>query len=158
MIASVDERGDDAELAAVVAERTDGNPFFAIELARLLAAEDRLDPGSAREIAAPDGVQDVLRLRLRRLPEDVRRLMGQAAVIGRSFDLELVAEVAGVDADDALDRLDRAVEAFVVVEGAARPVPVQPRPRAGDAAGLAVARPARPGARRRRLRAREAAR
>jgi DNA-binding SARP family transcriptional activator/tetratricopeptide (TPR) repeat protein len=117
LMASVDQRGDDAELAAVVAERTDGNPFFVIELARLLAAEGRLDPASAREISAPDGVQDVLRLRLRRLPDDVRQLLSQAAVIGRRFDLELVAEVTEVDADAALDRLDRAAEAFVVVEG-----------------------------------------
>jgi DNA-binding SARP family transcriptional activator/tetratricopeptide (TPR) repeat protein len=116
LIAAVDERGDEAELAAVVSRRTDGNPFFVIELARLLAAEGRLDADSAREIAVPDGVQDVLRLRLRRLPDDVRRLLCQAAVVGRRFDLDLVVEVAGVDADDALDRLDRAVEAFVVEE------------------------------------------
>ena len=116
LIAAVDERGDEEELAAVVSQRTDGNPFFVIELARLLAAEGRLDADSAREIAVPDGVQDVLRLRLRRLPDDVRRLLCQAAVIGRRFDLDLVVEVARVGADDALDQLDRAVEAFVVDE------------------------------------------
>jgi DNA-binding SARP family transcriptional activator/tetratricopeptide (TPR) repeat protein len=116
LIAAVDERGDEEELAAVVSQRTDGNPFFVIELARLLAAEGRLDAESAREIAVPDGVQDVLRLRLRRLPDDVRRLLCQAAVIGRRFDLDLVVEVARVDGDDALDQLDRAVEAFVVDE------------------------------------------
>jgi DNA-binding SARP family transcriptional activator/tetratricopeptide (TPR) repeat protein len=116
LIAAVDERADDAEIAAVVSQRTDGNPFFVIELARLLAAEGRLDARSAREIAVPDGVRDVLRLRLRRLPDDVRRLLCQAAVIGRRFDLDLVAEVAEDDPDDALDRLDRAVDAFVVDE------------------------------------------
>ena len=54
----------DDELASAVAQRTDGNPFFVIELVRLLAAEHRLHGAGARDVPVPHGVQDVLRLRL----------------------------------------------------------------------------------------------
>jgi DNA-binding SARP family transcriptional activator len=102
------------ELAEVVAERTDGNPFFVIELVRLLEARDRLDAAGAREVDVPHGVQDVLRLRLARLPEAVRVLLGVAAVVGREFGLDLVAEVAGRTTEETLDLLESAVAAHAV--------------------------------------------
>lgn len=109
-------RADD-ELAAVVAERTDGNPFFVIELVRLLAASRRLDAAGAREVDVPHGVQDVLRLRLARLPEPVRTLLGVAAVAGRGFELDLITDVGGHSAEETLDLLDNAVAAHAVAEG-----------------------------------------
>ncbi|MDQ4051627.1 MAG: AAA family ATPase [Actinomycetota bacterium] len=107
----------DDELAEVVAERTDGNPFFVIELVRLLEAGQRLDAAGAREVDVPHGVQDVLRLRLARLPEPVRTLLGVAAVVGRGFQLDLLAEVASRSLDQALDLLDVAVASHAVEEG-----------------------------------------
>jgi DNA-binding SARP family transcriptional activator/tetratricopeptide (TPR) repeat protein len=109
----------DEELTAVLTERTDGNPFFVIELARLLQAEDRLHAAGARAVDVPDGVGDVLRLRLARVDEEVRRLLSVAAVTGRSFDLALLAEVSGGSVDRTLDLLDAAVAAHTVEEAGA---------------------------------------
>ncbi|WP_250004812.1 BTAD domain-containing putative transcriptional regulator [Actinoplanes sp. M2I2] len=107
----------DDELAAVVAERTDGNPFFVIELVRLLAAEHRLHGAGARDVPAPHGIQDVLRLRLAGLSGPTGRLLRTAAVIGREFDLDVMGELSGESLDDLIDGLDEAVRARCVEEG-----------------------------------------
>lgn len=106
----------DEELTGVVAERTDGNPFFVIELVRLLQAGKRLDATGAREVDVPHGVQDVLRLRLARLPEPVRQLLGVAAVTGRGFRLDLLAKVAARSQEETLDLLEEAVASHAVEE------------------------------------------
>ena len=55
------------DLVEVLARRSDGNPFFALEMARLLAAEGELNADAAEALVVPDGVADVLRLRFQRL-------------------------------------------------------------------------------------------
>jgi tetratricopeptide (TPR) repeat protein len=109
----------DQELTAVLTERTDGNPFFVIELARLLEAEDRLHAAGARAVEVPDGVGDVLRLRLARVDEDVRQLLSVAAVAGREFDLALLTEVTDTSIERALDLFDAAVATYTIEEAGA---------------------------------------
>ncbi|MDP9798730.1 DNA-binding SARP family transcriptional activator [Catenuloplanes nepalensis] len=95
--------------------RTGGNPFFARELARVLAAEgvDALD-------GVPAGVRDVLRHRLTRLPESARELLRRAAVLGRDIDPDLLAALSDLDDDALLDALDLAVAAGLLTESAGR--------------------------------------
>jgi len=104
------------ELGAVVADRTDGNPFFAIELVRFLEAEGTLTAEAAREMSVPHGVQDVLRLRMTRLPDALGSLLAFASVCGREFQLDQVATVSGMPPDAALELLDLAVAAQIVEE------------------------------------------
>ena len=104
------------ELGTVVADRTDGNPFFVIELVRFLAAEGTLTAQAAREMSVPHGAADVLRLRMARFPEELRGLLALASVCGREFRLDQVATVAGLDPDSALELLDLALEARIVEE------------------------------------------
>jgi DNA-binding SARP family transcriptional activator/tetratricopeptide (TPR) repeat protein len=114
LVTTLTGRAVEEELAAVVAERTDGNPFFVIELVRLLNAEHRFDAAGARAVTVPDGVQDVLRLRLGRLPDEVHRLLAVASVCGRDFDLELLATVTSSDTGRVLELLDVAAESRIV--------------------------------------------
>ena len=104
------------ELARVVAERTDGNPFFIIELVRLLRAESRLDAHGAREVAVPDGVQDVVRMRLGRLPEAVRSLLSVASVLGREFEVAALAAVTRDPVELVLEHLEVALESRILEE------------------------------------------
>lgn len=97
------------DLAATIHWRTGGNPFFVAELARLLR-----DEGPKRLDVLPRGVREVIGRRLRRLPDEVRQLVGAASVLGRDFDLDLLAEVAGTRPPYALDLLDRAVRADLI--------------------------------------------
>jgi DNA-binding SARP family transcriptional activator/tetratricopeptide (TPR) repeat protein len=106
----------DEEFTAVLTERTDGNPFFVIELARLLESEGRFDAAGARAVEVPDGVGDVLRLRLARIDEDVRQLLSVASVAGREFDLALLTQVTDTPVERALDLLDSAVAAYTIEE------------------------------------------
>ena len=96
--------------AVALHERTDGNPFFLVEYARL--AGERGDLASLlHEAHPPAAVHDVLVRRVQRLPELGQRLLGTASVIGRQFDLTTLARAQAMDEDDVLDGLDPALEA-----------------------------------------------
>ncbi|HEY3558278.1 MAG TPA: BTAD domain-containing putative transcriptional regulator [Kribbella sp.] len=91
--------------AEALRARTDGNPFFLVELLR----DDRRD--------VPAAVTDVVARRVARLPAATGELLRTAAVIGREFDLGVLAAATGRDEDELLDGLDPAVAAGVIAEG-----------------------------------------
>jgi DNA-binding SARP family transcriptional activator len=101
--------GDDADptLAGSLHGRTAGNPFFVAELVRLLQHEGQLDDVDG-DVHVPEGVRDVLRTRLARLPEAAISVLTAGAVAGRDFDVGLVAHVCGIDEDSALDLIEAA--------------------------------------------------
>ncbi|MGW5727490.1 BTAD domain-containing putative transcriptional regulator [Nocardia beijingensis] len=95
-------------------ERTGGNPFYLTEFARLLQSEGEVVAASE----VPQGVRDVLRRRLSRLPETAVALLRLAAVIGREFDLEVLVRAAEVGEDDVLDAVEAGVLAGLLDEPA----------------------------------------
>lgn len=107
------------EVAALLRERTNGNPFFIGELVRLLADERRLtEPGAVARLRVPDGVRDVVRHRLALLPEDVGSLLSTAAAYGPVFDLEMVEAASGLTAEAAMTASEAALLAgLIVVDG-----------------------------------------
>ncbi|MEH0842915.1 BTAD domain-containing putative transcriptional regulator [Micromonospora sp. CPCC 205711] len=100
----------DAHTVRLIHRRSGGNPFFVRELARLLATE-----GVAALESVPAGVRDVIRHRLAQLPEPVRTLLRQSAVLGRDVDPEVLAALAGDD-EQLLDAVDHAVRAGFLTE------------------------------------------
>ncbi|HUQ51715.1 MAG TPA: AAA family ATPase, partial [Gammaproteobacteria bacterium] len=120
---------DGAELAQAVRRETGGNPFFAAEVLRHLAETGAVVQQEGRWVAGadlftiglPESVREVVGQRVRRLGEDVHRLLTVASVIGRDVDLSLLARVAGVDDDVALAALESAVERLIVTEVEDRP-------------------------------------
>ncbi len=106
-----------AALAAVVTDRSDGNPFYAIEFGRLLETRGITDAAAAALIPVPDGIADVLRLGLRRLPAAVREMLDIGSVAGRFVDPSLIATVSGRAGDTVLDALDVGVAAGLLAEG-----------------------------------------
>lgn len=94
--------------------RTEGNPFFVIEFARLAR---RGDLGQLlREENPPTVVTDVLGRRLDRLPDATVAALQTAAVIGRQFDLTTLARAAEIGEDDLLDTVEPAQAAGLVTE------------------------------------------
>src|SRR6185437_6458833 len=100
-------------LAAVVHERTGGNPFFVQQTARLLAAQG-IPLGHASVTGVPRAVGDVLARRLARLPGDVVNLLAIAAVVGKRAAIAALAGLAGLPAEDTVTLVDSAVRAGVV--------------------------------------------
>ncbi|QNN52053.1 BTAD domain-containing putative transcriptional regulator [Nocardioides mesophilus] len=101
--------------AESLALRTDGNPFFLVEYARLAAEGGDL----AALLAEPDpptAVHDVLVRRIERLEEPTRAVLRTASVVGREFDTGTVAAAGGLDEDDVLDLLEPARVAGLVRE------------------------------------------
>ena len=99
-----------APLIQAVHHRTAGNPFFAQQIAQLLAAQG-VPLDRAQVTGVPPAVGDVLARRLARLPGKVVDLLAVASVVGRRFPIETVAAIAGVPAEAALPLLDGAVRA-----------------------------------------------
>jgi predicted ATPase len=102
-------------VAAAINDRAEGNPFFASELARLLAGGTGLDDAGALRRQVPVGVRDVVRQRVGRLPGPTVELLTIAAVFGREVDLELVARAVDQPLEAVLDDIEPAVEAGLLV-------------------------------------------
>jgi class 3 adenylate cyclase/tetratricopeptide (TPR) repeat protein len=92
----------------VLAERTDGNPLFIEEMVRTLRETATLlgEPGGHRlaraveTLRVPATVQAVLAARIDRLPDDLKRLLQCAAVIGTDVPFALLSEVMDVSPVD----------------------------------------------------------
>ncbi len=95
------------ELAGRIHARADGNPFYAIELARLSAE------GADGEV--PSSVRDAVRLRLRSVPGATSELLTIAAVMGREVPLGLLARTADLAIGECIERLDPAVAQRLLV-------------------------------------------
>ena len=100
------------ELAAAIADRAAGNPFFAEEMVRELAQRGVLTGerggylcrADVADVAVPATVQAAIAARIDRLSTQARRTVHAASVIGASFGAELLT-VLGIDAvfDEPLD-------------------------------------------------------
>ncbi|GIG51710.1 ATP-binding protein [Dactylosporangium siamense] len=104
----------DAATVAALAERTGGNPFYLRESAQLLASEGALVATSE----VPEGVRDVLRRRLSRLPQPAVAVLRLAAVVGREADVETLVEAADTDEGAVLDALEAGLIAGLLTEPA----------------------------------------
>jgi class 3 adenylate cyclase/tetratricopeptide (TPR) repeat protein len=108
--------GDEPELEPlrrIIAERSEGNPFFIEEIIQALFEQGALARnGSIKlsrplaDIKVPATVQAVLASRIDRLPPNEKELLQTMAVIGLEFPLQLIREVTGKPHPD----LDRALK------------------------------------------------
>nr|MBA2288255.1 AAA family ATPase [Ktedonobacteraceae bacterium] len=105
--------------------RAAGNPFFAEELARSVEAQVAAPAQAAQPDTAayplPDTIAAVLGLRISRLSSACQRLLGNAAVLGGSFEFNVIREMEAsgsspADEDTVLDLLDEALQAGVLTE------------------------------------------
>ncbi|MFI6781293.1 ATP-binding protein [Micromonospora sp. NPDC050276] len=104
----------DPDTVAALAERTGGNPFYVRESARLLAAEGTLVATSD----VPEGVRDVLRRRLSRLPSATVSVLRLAAAVGREAEVRTLVDAAGTDEGTVLQALEAGLAAGLLTEPA----------------------------------------
>ncbi|HEY3067322.1 MAG TPA: AAA family ATPase [Methylomirabilota bacterium] len=102
----LDGRAVSEALVRRLHERAEGNPFFVEEIVRSLRERGDALKGT---LEFPETAQGIVRARLDRLDERVKRTAQVAAVIGREFGERLLAEVADTPAclSDDLHTLTR---------------------------------------------------
>ncbi len=117
-------------LAHAVYHETDGNPFFVSEVLRHLSETGAIYQDAAgrwtsentlEQVALPDSVRVVIGARVGRLGQDAERVLSLAAVIGRDFDLDVLARATKSSEDELLDILEAATTASLVRELADTP-------------------------------------
>ncbi len=112
------------DLARVVREETEGNPFFIGEVLRHLAETGVLYQEDGRwatampadRIGLPEGVREVVGRRLGRLTPEANEVLRVAAVVGREFDLDVLLPATELPEADVLAALGAAVEGRLVGE------------------------------------------
>jgi tetratricopeptide (TPR) repeat protein len=122
MLAAISGSPPPSGLAKTVFRETEGNPFFVEEVYQHLAEEGKLfDESGAWKadlrvdaIEVPEGVRLVIGRRLDRLGEQARKVLTAAAVIGRTFPLDLLAPIVDVPEDDVLDAVEEAERSQLV--------------------------------------------
>ncbi|WP_438019934.1 AAA family ATPase [Sorangium sp. So ce315] len=132
---------DTDAFAALILERTAGNPFFIHQLLHALAGEGivRFDPAAgawawslerARSAEGAEGVVELMAAKIRRLAPGAQRALRLAACVGHRFDLRTLALVAEQPPGEVAAALWEALREGLVV-------PLDPEYRfvhAGDAA------------------------
>lgn len=101
-----------ADWGDAVFEKSEGNPFFMVELLRSVA------DGRTRtrhELDLPGPALDIVRQTLQGLGPDCRHVLSAAAVIGREFDLGLLAVATQCEAVALLELLEPAMTSDVIV-------------------------------------------
>jgi len=119
----LDELG--VEFARTLERETEGNPFFVGEVLRHLVETNVIVQQNGRwrgavssidDVGIPEGVRDVIGRRLSRLSDDANATLRTAAVVGREFPIDVVAEVVDRAEGDVLDDLEAAIAASLVNE------------------------------------------
>ncbi len=108
-------------LASLLHSHSEGNPFFAEELLHTWAEEGMIrEFGGRWQLAGMPGqrppatILETVQQRVARLPADTTDLLRTASVIGREFDVELLARASGHEAEATEDRLRPAIRAQLV--------------------------------------------
>lgn len=108
-----------SETRRAIAHTSDGNPFFTEELLKSAVERAETERSSVAVRLLPTTVRAALMERLRPFDEGERRILAQAAVIGRRFDVGLLAATLETDVAALLPTLRRARDFQLVEEGSA---------------------------------------
>lgn len=108
------------ELVRALHKTTEGNPLFASEVTRLLAAEGQLAAWAGGEaggrLPLPDTVRETIHRRLEPLGPPGVEMLKAAAVIGRDFRLGTLGRMVGGHGESLIGLVDDARAAGVVAE------------------------------------------
>jgi predicted ATPase/class 3 adenylate cyclase len=116
------------EFAALVHQRTGGNPFAVGQMLTMLHEDGalRLEPSKGHWVAdlerarlakVSENIVDLLLHRIRRLPEASSRALGVASILGSEVSLDLLAGALGTDPSSTADAVWAAVSQDLMVEG-----------------------------------------
>lgn len=102
---------DDPDLTARVTDEAEGLPLLVVEYARALAE----DPASV-DGPLPGGARDVLTSRLDSVSEAAGQVLVTAAVIGRSFELDVLTDASGRTDEEVTAAIEELLARNLVTE------------------------------------------
>jgi tRNA A-37 threonylcarbamoyl transferase component Bud32/tetratricopeptide (TPR) repeat protein len=122
MLAGMSGSPPPSGLSQAVFKETEGNPFFVEEVYQHLAEEGRLFDATGAwrtdlrmgAIDVPEGVRLVIGRRLDRLGEQARKVLTAAAIIGRTFPIDVLQAVVDISEDEVLEAVEEAERAQLV--------------------------------------------
>ncbi len=122
MLESLSGKSPPASIVSEIYAETEGNPFFVEELFRHLVEENRLYDSAGRfrselkigESEAPSSVRLIVTRRVARLKDATQMMLATAAIIGRSFNFELLQVSHAATADSLLECVEEAERAGLI--------------------------------------------
>lgn len=114
------------ELAQLVYEKTQGNPFFVMQFIQQLHRDEHIvvDPEThgwkwsieqLRRLSITDNVVELLEARLKGLSENGRNVLQVASCIGNRFTLDLLRRTAGTDQQTLVQALQEAIQVQMIL-------------------------------------------
>ncbi|HSG17228.1 MAG TPA: ABC transporter substrate-binding protein [Anaerolineae bacterium] len=102
---------------------TEGNPFFIEEITKALVESGKLTFKEGRwhrppieELGIPQSIRVAVQARAMALSDEGRKILEQAAVLGRVFDLPTLEAATGLDEDALTEALEEALAAQLIEE------------------------------------------
>lgn len=108
-----------ADVVEALHRRSEGNPYFVMQLLSLLGDARRLHDSGAADVfltRIPTGVREALRQRFAALPEQLLRLLRLCAVIGDVVDTDLLLRIADTEPEPVVTALESAIRAELLGE------------------------------------------
>jgi len=132
MLHGLSQREAPDSLVNLIFEESQGNPFFVEEVYRHLTEDGKLLDAAGEfrtdieidESDVPENVRLIIGRRLERFDENQKRVLGAAAVIGRSFSFRLLSAICRTDIDGLFTVIEKAQQMELIVsssEGPQRP-------------------------------------
>jgi DNA-binding CsgD family transcriptional regulator len=104
-----------SEVMAAIHERTDGVPLYVEELLGVLAATGLEAASEVLAVGVPDTLDETLVARIERRSRRATRIARAGAVIGRAFDLDMLAAVVDEDPDRLSASLVELADHFILL-------------------------------------------
>jgi predicted ATPase len=116
-----------ARLTSAITQRSEGNPYFIEEYVRMLIEQGHLHRQRGRweldpeldlaGLSLPSSLENLIRSRIDALPQELKRLIQYAAVVGSPFEVHLLESIPGLSQVPAgLSRLESRLLAHAAAE------------------------------------------
>jgi len=129
MLHGLGQRQAPESLLSLIFDQSQGNPFFVEEVYRHLIEDGKVFDAAGQfrpdlkidESDVPENLRLIIGRRLERLDENEKRVLAAAAVIGRSFNFQLLTAISQIDIDELFTVIEKAQKMGIIVASSEGP-------------------------------------
>ncbi|MDP4181397.1 MAG: protein kinase, partial [Bacillota bacterium] len=114
------DNGDNiGEVSDFILKKSNGNPFFSIEILKQMVNENALlyekgkwhiNKVALNNIQIPTSIVDILIKRILELDDEQREILSYASVVGRMFDIEFLFELTEMSKEKVIEIIDHCIK------------------------------------------------